>query len=75
MKTITKILAVLLCVALLSPAVLAAELTSVDQMIADTAAGLSAMGGEAGTLLKGSGLFPAGTSGCDWSAIALASSP
>lgn len=72
MKTITKILAVLLCVALLSPAVLAAELTSVDQMIADTAAGLSAMGGEAGTLLKGSGLFPAGTSGCDWSAIALA---
>lgn len=72
MKLTAKLTALLLCTAMLLGTVLAAEADTVDQRIADAAAGLSALGGTQGTLLKDQELFPAGISGCDWTAIALA---
>lgn len=72
MKLTVKILALLLCIAMLCGTVFAADAGLIDQMITDAAEGFSALGGEPGKLLKDQETFPAGTSGCDWTAIALA---
>lgn len=57
---------ILLCCALLTTTVSAASPTE------QTANGLSALGGSAGSLLRDADGFPAGSSVCDWTAIALA---
>lgn len=68
MKKYRSALLLLLCLAMLLSTVHASE--SVDA--AQTSAGLSALGGKAGTLLQNQEDFPAGTSVCDWVAMALA---
>lgn len=66
MKTRMRILAAVLCIALLVLPAQAAQDTTL------TRSGLSALGGRAGTLLSSGADFPAGTSVCDWTAMALA---
>ena len=73
MKSATRILAALLCVLLLLPTVVFAEAQpSLEKQIAQSAEGMSALGGKKGELLKDRELFPAGDSVCDWLAIAMA---
>lgn len=73
MKRATRILAALLCVLLLLPTVVFAEAQpSLEKQIAQSAEGMSALGGKKGELLKDRELFPAGDSVCDWLAIAMA---
>ena len=73
MKRATRILAALLCVLLLLPTVVFAEAQpSLEKQIAQSAEGMSALGGKKGELLKDRDLFPAGDSVCDWLAIAMA---
>lgn len=66
-----RILAVMLCLSMLLIPVTAAQNNDIAQQVDDTSAGLSALGGKAGTLL-GKEDFPAGTSVCDWVAMSLA---
>ena len=67
MKNGTKLIAVLLCVLLLIPTMAFAETqSSLDAEIAQSAEGMSALGGKKGELLKDQEQFPAGTSVCDW---------
>ena len=68
-RTLTRILALLLALALLP---LPARALDISEETARTAAGLSALGGGSGTLLDRGADFPAGTSACDWTAMALA---
>ena len=69
MKYISKFLATILAFSMLMVPVKASEIsTQVEQ----TSAGLSALGGKPGKLLGEGKAFPAGTSVCDWVAMALA---
>ena len=61
----------MLCLSMLLIPVTAAQNNDIAQQVDDTSAGLSALGGKAGTLL-GKEDFPAGTSVCDWVAMSLA---
>lgn len=73
MKNGTKLIAVLLCVLLLIPTMAFAETqSSLDAEIAQSAEGMSALSGKKGELLKDQEQFPAGTSVCDWLAMAMA---
>ncbi len=72
MKHQNKWIALLLCAALLCGTAFAAQEETLEQQIAHAAQGLSALGGKAGTALNSPERFPAGTSGCDWTAMALA---
>lgn len=67
----TRIMAVILCMSMLLIPVQAAQNGDITQQVDDTRTGLSALGGKAGALL-GKEDFPAGTSVCDWVAMALA---
>lgn len=71
-KCLTKAIAALLLFAMILLPVRAVEQTDAAQLVSETAAGLSALGGKPGTLLSQKELFPAGTSACDWVAMALA---
>ncbi|MDO4489056.1 MAG: terpene cyclase/mutase family protein [Eubacteriales bacterium] len=71
MNFLKRALALLLCMAMLLCTGCASENKSPVGEIEQSAAGLSKMGGKAGTLLKDPNGFPPGTSGCDWTAIAL----
>ena len=70
-KKITPLVAIMLCTAMLLTPAYASE-NSLSQQINETSNGLSAMDGEVGTLLSMGDDFPAGTSACDWVAMALA---
>ena len=73
MKNGTKLIAVLLCILLLLPTMAFAETpSSLDAEIAQSAEGMSALSGKKGELLKDQEQFPAGTSVCDWLAMAMA---
>ena len=73
MKNGTRLIAAVLCVLLLLPTVVFAEAQpSLEKQITQSAEGMSALGGKKGELLKDQELFPAGTSGCDWLAMAMA---
>ena len=67
-----KLTALLLVISLLVLPVEAARGMDAADMVDSTRAGLSALGGKAGKLLNQGADFPAGTSVCDWVAIALA---
>lgn len=67
-KTLCKCTALILILALLALPVRAAQADGAGQ----TCKGLSALGGKPGTLLSAGEDFPAGTSVCDWVAMALA---
>ncbi len=69
MKHWIRAVAVLLCTALL---LTTAAAVPAQQRVQEAAAGLSALGGKAGTMLRDAEGFPAGTSSCDWAVIALA---
>ena len=71
-KYITKLIALTLCFASLTLSVHAAQISDVHTMVAETSAGFSALHGKPGTLLSRGEEFPAGTSACDWTAMALA---
>lgn len=64
-------MATALCFSMLLAPVQAAQSNDIDRQVKLTSAGLSALGGQAGTLLAEED-FPAGTSVCDWAAMALA---
>ena len=68
-RTLMKILALLLALAMLPVPARGAD---ISEETARTAAGLSALEGRPGTLLARGEDFPAGTSACDWTAMALA---
>ena len=73
MKKGTRLIAAVLCVLLLLPTVAFAEAQpSLEKQIAQSAEGISALGGKKGELLKDRELFPAGDSVCDWLAMAMA---
>lgn len=72
MNKFVKVIALFLCAAMLSSTAFAAEEASVEEKIMAAAEGISALGGTPGKMLKDQKMFPAGTSGCDWTAIALA---
>lgn len=73
MKKGTRLIAAVLCVLLLLPTVAFAEAQpSLEKQIAQSAEGISALGGKKGDLLKDRELFPAGDSVCDWLAMAMA---
>lgn len=67
-KALCKCTALILILALLAQPVHAAQTPGVEE----TCKGLSALGGKPGTLLSAGEDFPAGTSVCDWVAMALA---
>lgn len=71
-KTITRLMATLLCLSMLLVPVQAAQSNNIDQQVSETSAGLSALDGKTGALLGKGEDFPAGTSVCDWTAMALA---
>lgn len=71
-KMITRILAIAVCLTMLLVPVQAAQISDIDEQVSRTSAGLSALGGKAGTMLTNQEEFPAGTSVCDWCAMALA---
>lgn len=71
-KAMAIFLSGLLCLTMLITPVRAAGQKNVDSLIPETAAGLSGMGGKAGSLWQKQEEFPAGTSACDWTAMALA---
>ena len=68
-KLFYRLISIILCVVL--TAMSAFAVAPVEQTVNAASAGLSAMGGKKGQLLSDSD-FAAGTSMCDWSAIALA---
>lgn len=70
-KAIVTYFVLVLCLSMLLVPVQAVQ-TAIDQLVAETSAGLSALDGKAGTLLGKGEDFPAGTSVCDWTAMALA---
>lgn len=72
MKNRIRHLAAALMIPLLLMPVNAAQETDISAMVAETAAGLRALGGNPGALLAQGSEFPAGTSVCDWTAMALA---
>lgn len=61
-----------LCLSVLLIPVQAAHSDDIDRMVSETSAGLSAIEGKPGALLGKGEAFPAGTSACDWTAMALA---
>lgn len=67
-----KILALVLCLGTLMLPVRAVQTSDIHTMVAETVAGFSTLHGKAGTLLSRGEEFPAGTSTCDWTAMALA---
>ena len=71
-KPITRFLVLALCLTILFVPARAAQNSDLDQLVHQTSSGLSALGGRSGTLLSMGEDFPAGTSVCDWAAIALA---
>lgn len=71
-KHIVKMIAILLAISMVVLPVLAAEKENISTLVSETGAGLSAMGGKTGKLLSLGEEFPAGTSVCDWVAMALA---
>lgn len=70
-NTIVKMMTLLLCLSVLLAPVQAAQ-GSIGRLVSETSAGLSALDGKPGTLLGKGDEFPAGTSVCDWTAMALA---
>lgn len=74
MKRIISILTVLICMLTFTVNVAAMDINSVDLQIKETSAALSALDGTRGAILLNNSDFPAGTSGCDWIAHALAMS-
>lgn len=72
MKYIIKCVAVLVALSMLAASAQAAQGEDISSLTAQTAAGLSALGAKSGTLLAQGEEFPAGTSVCDWTAMALA---
>lgn len=72
MKKLKRILIFLLCLALLPLPARAAEDWDASEQMQHTAAGLSGLHGKNGSILADRKNFPAGTSACDWTAIALA---
>lgn len=68
MRKETRLICILLCVMMLTNTVFAAT----DRRISNAAKGLTAAGRDSDGLLNNAELFPVGTSGCDWSAVALA---
>ena len=70
-KDVMAWIAMMLCIAMLMTPAYASE-DSLAQQIKQTSNGLSAMDGASGSLLGMGEEFPAGTSTCDWVAIALA---
>ena len=71
-RTITMLMAIVLCLSMVLVPVQAAQSGDIDRLVAETSAGLSALGGKSGSLLEKGEDFPAGTSFCDWTAMALA---
>lgn len=71
-KYVISYMTLLLAFSLLIVPVNAAQKTDVSAMVANTSAGLSALGAKPGKLLAQGEEFPAGTSVCDWVAMALA---
>lgn len=71
-KYVIRYMALLLACDLLAVPVNAAQKTDISAMVARTSAGLSALGAKPGKLLAQGENFPAGTSVCDWVAMALA---
>lgn len=71
-KPITRFLVLALCLTILFVPAQAAQNSDLDQSVHQTSSGLSSLGGRSGTLLSMGEDFPAGTSVCDWAAIALA---
>lgn len=72
MKILKRVLSVILCLIMLTQIVMAVKEDDLSAKIAETASALSSAGGKEGKLLSETELFPAGTSACDWSAMALA---
>ena len=70
-KNVTAWIAMMLCIAMLMTPAYASE-DSLTEQIKQTSNGLSTMDGTSGSLLEMGEDFPAGTSACDWVAIALA---
>ena len=70
-KNVTAWIAMMLCIAMLMTPAYASE-DSLTEQIKQTSNGLSTMDGTSGSLLEMGVDFPAGTSACDWVAIALA---
>lgn len=68
-RCLTFLLTLALCAAMLLTTVAASD---APLLKAETRTGLSALDGRAGTLLNQGEKFPAGTSPCDWTAMALA---
>ena len=71
-KCVIRCMTLLLAFALLIVPVDAAQKADISAMVAQTRQGLSEMGGKPGKLLAQGEDFPAGTSVCDWVAMALA---
>lgn len=72
MKYLKRILLLLLCLSVLVLPVRADQSWNPEEQMRLTGAGLSALGGAPGKLLAQGENFPAGTSACDWTAMALA---
>lgn len=72
MKFLKRILIFLLCLSLLPLPVRAAGNWDASEQRNRTAEGVSAMHGKSGSILSDGKNFPAGTSACDWTAMALA---
>lgn len=72
MKQFVRMIALLLCVSMLSLTAYAAQEGSLDVQLQATAKALSAFGGKEGQSLKDQNRLPAGTSACDWTAVVLA---
>lgn len=71
-KCVARLITILLCLSVLLVPVQAAQTDNIHQQVELTSQGLSALGGKSGTLLAKGADFPAGTSVCDWTAMALA---
>lgn len=70
-NVIVKLMTLALCLSVLFTPVQAAQ-SDIGRLVGETSAGLSALDGKPGTLLGKGDDFPAGTSVCDWTAMALA---
>ncbi len=71
MKWISRFLAIAMCLTLLTPAAAGAEPMGLQEKITETAQSLMILGSGRSVLTQGKD-FPAGTSVCDWTAMALA---
>lgn len=71
-KSVIRCIALLLVFSFLIVPANAAQKRDVSEMVVQTSAGLSALGAKSGKLLVQGENFPAGTSVCDWVAMALA---